>query len=444
MTDSDNNTSETEQYEYLLDKPNVVAVSVEDDGQLIVYVTQKIPEDQLPDDAIVSQNVEDDRDSDVREAGGEIRLHANPRDQHRPIKAGVSEGPATKRIAGTGGPIAEVEDPNNPHLASRVSQGDQVRVSNCHVYANSRPDGGQYGDPITQPARLDGGSDRTILGPLIGYRPMSGEPKVDAAVRATSSHDTQGALDLPDGYPESIRRSYEGMVGETVTKSGRTTGTSSADVEAVGASIRVRISDSRTVTFRDQIIAGHLSEPGDSGSPVFDSSGRLFGLLFAGSSRLTVLNKIANVETALGIRMIDGPLRPDAPEEPSEPDTPEEPEEPEEPEAPEEPSEPDTPEAPDQPQILKIGPGTNFASMEYSFAVEDGASVEFSGKSSTKVDNRVNAWCSGWTNRYEINGTITDVSIPEGAHVELNGERVDHSEIVDRSQSIAATSNAET
>ena len=55
-------------------------------------------------------------------------------------------------------------------------------------------------------------------------------------------------------------------------------------------------------TFENQIIAGAMSSPGDSGSLVVDGSEPLaVGLLFAGSDTTTVINPIDRVLDLLNI-----------------------------------------------------------------------------------------------------------------------------------------------
>ena len=55
--------------------------------------------------------------------------------------------------------------------------------------------------------------------------------------------------------------------------------------------------------FTDQLLAGAMSQGGDSGSAVLDDNNRLTGLLFAGSDTTTIINRIENVFSALGISL---------------------------------------------------------------------------------------------------------------------------------------------
>lgn len=418
--------TDTTDFEYLLDKPHVNGVEYdEENDRVIVFVDKKIPEDELPPDAIISTQVDRDQDSDVKEAGGDFWLEGNPRRKHRPITAGLSEGPVQRRIGGTGGPVAKVTNPDRGYWRSDVSKGDLVRISNCHVYADSRSRQGLFGDEICQPARIDGGGSQNVVGELVGYIPMIDPMPVDCAARTIDERDENGVFDLGEDVPSGVRRDYSDFNGETGRKSGRTTNVTSGTVEATSATIRVRIDEDRTITFRDQIITTDMSKGGDSGSDLLDEKDWLSGLLFAGSSRLTVFNKIARVEEEFGVEMLTEPIH-------------EEPEEPEEPDEPDEtPVEDPLPDPEPGPQTLKVGSAGILGTTEYSFRVDPDSEVEFSGRSTSQVGNTVNGWVAGWSNSYSINGHLEAAAIPETAAVSINGYEVDPSDAVEVSKRLA-------
>lgn len=405
--------SKTDQYEYLLDRKHVVALEWDDENeQVVVFVTEKLPEDLLNDEDIISNNLGDDEDSDVIE-GGEPWLET-ARDKHRPILAGLSEGPVSSQMAGTGGPLAKVRDPNIGEIWSdEVEKGDYVRISNNHVYCGVETEPGIYEEKISQPAALDGGSMADAVGDLVGYVPLRDRGLVDCAARATHEDDTADVHQI-EGAPSGIRRDYSGLRGTDQTKSGRTTEVKSGEVRATSATVRVRVSKDKTLTFRDQIITDSMSSPGDSGSESVDEDGQLSALLFAGSDKITILNKISNVEAELGVEMVT-----EIGEDPSEP------------------SEPTPNDPKNVPYTITIGPGSNLGSVEYMMEVEDGASVDFSGHSASVVDNHIIGWCMiGWNKEFTITGKVVDAAIPEGSTVLLNGEPIHPSEVVDRSQEL--------
>ncbi len=68
-------------------------------------------------------------------------------------------------------------------------------------------------------------------------------------------------------------------------------------------SVNVDYGGGRVAQFTDQLLAGPMSQGGDSGSAVLDNGNRLVGLLFAGSENSTVINRIEHVFSALGLTL---------------------------------------------------------------------------------------------------------------------------------------------
>jgi hypothetical protein len=86
-----------------------------------------------------------------------------------------------------------------------------------------------------------------------------------------------------------------------IKKSGRTTALTTGEVQQVNVTSTVQYGENKTAIFTDQLLAGAMSQGGDSGSAVLDSNNRLIGLLFAGSENTTIINRIENVFSALGV-----------------------------------------------------------------------------------------------------------------------------------------------
>jgi hypothetical protein len=63
----------------------------------------------------------------------------------------------------------------------------------------------------------------------------------------------------------------------------------------------VQYGENKTARFTDQLLAGAMSQGGDSGSAILDTQNRLIGLLFAGSENSTIINRIEHVFSALGV-----------------------------------------------------------------------------------------------------------------------------------------------
>ncbi|GKZ14088.1 S1 family peptidase [Haladaptatus sp. T7] len=311
----------TQEFEHLLDCKNVLGVDYDEEtNTLTVFVSQKLPDAELDDEDNVKKRVsgvtvrvEDAGYGDERDGFDALAFleplpdaEAGRHDRHRPVVGGISEINA-KSTAATAGPYpARVTDTDAANWAESVSEGDVVRLSNNHVYA--RVNEGEFGEPVIQPSPRDGGSmpdDKT--GELRGYVTIDDGALVDVAARSVDpERESPEYYKLDDSWPTSVRREdYRSLKGQTVTKTGRTTGVTSGDVKATGASVRVNYGDAGTIKLRDQLIAGPMSKGGDSGSPVFlDSTGELVGLLFAGSSRQTIFSKIAAVESELGVELL--------------------------------------------------------------------------------------------------------------------------------------------
>ena len=77
---------------------------------------------------------------------------------------------------------------------------------------------------------------------------------------------------------------------------------------AVSCRADIKIIDHRaenflSAQFADQLMDGAMSQGGDSGSAVLDESNNLVGLLFAGSDTTTIMNRIQNVFSELGVTL---------------------------------------------------------------------------------------------------------------------------------------------
>lgn len=314
----------TQDYEYLLECENVIGVDYDEQTERVtVYVSQKVPPEDLDPEDDVENRVQDidGIDIEVVDSGyGEEKsgfdalsvLEPKPeaaedrQDRHRPVPAGVSEINAESSAATAGPYPARVEETSAATWSDDAEDGDLVRLSNNHVYARSNA--AELGEPIIQPSPQDGGElDVDEIGELLGYVPIDDGVLVDVAARSVNRDDeSTTAFELEESWPTAIRREdYDELEGETLTKSGRTTGVTSAELESTNASVRVNFGGEHgDVLFRDQLIAGYMSEGGDSGSPVFSDDGELVGLLFGGSSEQTILNKIDNVEAELGVELL--------------------------------------------------------------------------------------------------------------------------------------------
>ncbi|GAH78338.1 unnamed protein product, partial [marine sediment metagenome] len=159
-------------------------------------------------------------------------------------------------------------------------------LSNNHVLANTNA--ARIGDPILQQGRYDGGVyPKHMIARLEKYVPLSASTYnlVDAAVAKPTNLRYVIASIARLGIPTGTAQA---RLGWTVYKAGRTTQLTSGRVTATNASVRVGYGGGITLLFRNQIFTTRMGAGGDSGSLLVDPYKRAVGLLFAGSSRITV------------------------------------------------------------------------------------------------------------------------------------------------------------
>lgn len=178
--------------------------------------------------------------------------------------------------------------------------GKKVILSNNHVLANSNA--GQIGDEIFQPGPYDGGTIEDTIAKLTKIvkikRPDEGNNLVDAAI-ATPLDENLVREDILDiGNITGIAEAKEGM---EVQKTGRTTGHNNSVIIDTSATIKAYGFPWGYSIFEDQILTKCMSQGGDSGSALLTKDNKLVGLLFAGSSDVTVFNKIQNVFSLLDL-----------------------------------------------------------------------------------------------------------------------------------------------
>ncbi len=302
----------------LIAKPNAVAVGIgykesggvlTDELAVIVSVRRKVPLAELSAADIVPRTV-DGTPTDVVETG-EIVAFQNPREKMRPARPGVSLG-HYQITAGTFGCLVS-------------KNGERLMLSNNHVLANSN--NAQVGDPIWQPGRADGGTSADQIGTLAefvpiyftgspgpgnGCSPLSAflpKPKVqnapgDNKVDCALCRPTTPELVTPDilniGVPIGAGTA---TLGTAVQKLGRTTGYTTGSIQQIDVTVNVNYGGP-IATFTGQLLAGAMSQGGDSGSAVLDMERRVVGLLFAGSASTTILNPIQFVLDALGVQIL--------------------------------------------------------------------------------------------------------------------------------------------
>ena len=314
----------------LLDRENVVATGIgyktvggrkTDKMSIVCSVARKVPTDQLKSGQQVPQALED-VPIDVVQTGP-IRALQPPTEKFRPAPGGVSIG----HFAITAGTLGCLVKKN----------GRTYILSNNHVLANSND--AQIGDSILQPGSYDGGRpEQDKIAELADFVPIHiiGTPSdcptaigaadflnavarllgSDARLQAVSTRQVDNLVDAAIARPLSddlvkeeilqigtLNGTASGDLGMAIRKSGRTTGLTSGEIMQVDVTVNVQYGEGRIARFTDQLMAGAMSQVGDSGSAVVDDQNRLVGLLFAGSDQSTIINRIENVFTALEISL---------------------------------------------------------------------------------------------------------------------------------------------
>jgi len=222
----------------------------------------------------------------------------------RPVPIGVSTG-HPNITAGT--------------IGCRVIKGTQVyALSNNHVYANENraklPEGSNPGDNVLQPGPYDGGgkvADRDdVIGTLFAFVPIIFDGKtlntIDAAI-ALSNTGQLGNATPSNGYGKPKSTTATASINMQVQKYGRTTGLTKGKIYATNATVDIWYGTG-VARFVNQLIItpGTFSAGGDSGSLIVTQrSKNPVGLLFAGSSSMTVANPIDSVLSAFGVT-VDG------------------------------------------------------------------------------------------------------------------------------------------
>jgi len=254
-------------------------------------------------------------------ATGVFRALYVPTDRVRPALGGVSIG-HHRITAGTLGCVVKRD-------------GQSLILSNNHVLANEND--ASPGDAILQPGPIDGGTDPAdriaVLDRFVPIVPTEQESGCafanavasasngvarlfgsTARLRAVSERLVTNLVDAATATPldpawvsseisgvGTITGQSRAELGTPVRKSGRTTGLTSGEIEQVDVTVDVQYGAGRVARFIDQVMAGAISQGGDSGSAVLDTDGNIIGLLFAGSDQTTVINRIEHVFAALEI-----------------------------------------------------------------------------------------------------------------------------------------------
>jgi hypothetical protein len=303
----------------ILAKENVVGVAVahkirnmQDTGDpcLTVFVEQKLDSALLGSDQAIPKTIKKYK-TDVIETGPIFAEPHHVKDlaeaeepdvgiqtlkgRIRPVEGGYSVG-HYKITAGTMA-TAVCDSTPYPGIPRRY-----YMLSNNHVLANSN--NANIGDPILQPGPYDGGTyPGDLVARLYRFVPIRFDGTcnyVDAAIAEGEFHD----LDREVYWIGYVKGVATVAVNTIVQKTGRTTSYTTGSVTAINATVNVNYGGGLVGRMCRQIVTTNMSAGGDSGSLLCDMNENAVGLLFAGSSSVTIHNDIRYVQALLGIRVV--------------------------------------------------------------------------------------------------------------------------------------------
>jgi len=314
----------------LFGKPNVVATGIgykvsagkqTEELSIICSVEIKKKKQALTEREMVPPTIQGVT-TDVNPTGL-IRALQDPTGRFRPAPGGVSVGHYLI-TAGTLG--CWVKKSNKTYI-----------LSNNHVLANSNE--ASIGDSILQPGPYDGGTvandqigilsefipieftetvnpcniSNSIASFLNALAKMIGSKSRMKSVRVQAADNLVDCAIAEPLDPNDVKNEIlnignilgveNATLGMGLKKSGRTTGYTTGTVQQIDVTSQVSYGSNKVATFVDQLMAGAMSEGGDSGSAVLSDNNKIVGLLFAGSSTSTIINRIQNVFQALNVTL---------------------------------------------------------------------------------------------------------------------------------------------
>ncbi|MFD9883624.1 hypothetical protein ACFWZT_19440 [Streptomyces alboflavus] len=326
---------------------------------VLVFVTQKVPESLLPERDVIPRQMDDGTPTDILAVGHVAAQRQQRRSARGEDRSSVSydaDGTVSEQLAGLSQPRLEElgglgafepqllkrrmrPSPSGFSVGNvRVTAGTLGSVvydflpgasvdppgaglgvpakfyilSNNHVLADSNR--AQLGSSIVQPGVFDGGQDPADrIATLDRFITIQFAPQIPLERHNNVVDAALGTVDFQDatreqyfsGAPRAWRRKANVAVGDLVKKSGRTTNISFGRIVSVDATIDVNYGTAGTARFKDQILTTNISAGGDSGSLVTSLDNVALGLLFAGSSTVTVVNHIENVRALLRVEIAE-------------------------------------------------------------------------------------------------------------------------------------------
>ena len=292
--------------EFLLKKQNVVGVGigfkkskgirgriasvldhVMDQKSIIVLVKEKKPKWLLNDEDMIPEKINGIK-TDVIEVGEITPMNVlDHRRPHDPLVGGISA----------------VHHKGTACTASVkvYKDGKEFLLQNAHC-GYPHWSGAKHGDPIISPSPLDNGGEKIGESSEVAEIQFDeGANKVDACLVELQKPMLDEILEI--GKYGTIPK--EVTVGETVMKSGRTTGLTRSKVIAVDVTLSINYGEGAGMAkFTNQILTENKNNSfiasGDSSSLLLNSNKDPVGLVFAASPVVGICNPIQAVMDVLG------------------------------------------------------------------------------------------------------------------------------------------------
>ena len=284
-----------------------------DQVSIIVYVNKKTSLRRLPISNRIPKRLSMPTEAgtlefitDVQEARFSALSYT---EKERPARSGISIGHKDISAGTLGG------------LVYDKVEGKTVILSNNHVIAASND--AVIGDEIIQPGSADGGTvSKDLIARLTRFVPIDfsrgAQNRVDGAIATPIDPDDVlwNTRNIGLEAPNCIKVLNEGDIGLRVQKTGRTTGHTWGQVDALYATTQIKYGIFRNANFVDQIVVTtnpgdpDFSNGGDSGSLVYDEESCCVGLLFGGSEGgpstpgTTLINPIQYVFSQLNVGLL--------------------------------------------------------------------------------------------------------------------------------------------
>ncbi|KEI01228.1 hypothetical protein [Clostridium botulinum] len=294
------------QYKFFLSKPNVVGVGLGiklkngiDTGQncIKVFVTRKLPQNNLCKNALVPTlyqgiitDVEEIQNNNLYYPKNNFSSMNNPFTKRvRPTPGGYAIGPASNVLFGSLGCIVKDD------------MGKHYLFSSAHVLTADYTV--PLGTEIIQPSYpFHGHAPNDTIGTLYKYIPLNftGANFADAGIALVSDLSKVSNKVALIGDIKGVSLP---VLRLSVKKTGYKTGLTKGTIKSIGVT-RLYSYEHGAVLFKNLILTSNMSNPGDSGSILFDNSNKAIGILFGGDAQNSIFNPISIALDLLHVQLI--------------------------------------------------------------------------------------------------------------------------------------------